>query len=66
MEEQNTLIFIVDRRANKKQIKEAIEKLYNVKVDEVRTLIHKGYKKAYIKLKPEYNAEDIGIDLGVL
>jgi large subunit ribosomal protein L23 len=39
---RNTYSFMVDDRANKPLIKQAIEKLYNVKVAEVRTLVRKG------------------------
>jgi large subunit ribosomal protein L23 len=34
--------FEVNKRANKIQIKSAVEKVYGVKVDKVRTAIHKG------------------------
>ena len=36
--ENNEYVFIVDKRANKLQIKEAVEKLFNVKVQGVNTL----------------------------
>ena len=39
MEHDNTLTFIVDVRANKNHIKQAIQKLYNVKPIKVNTLI---------------------------
>jgi large subunit ribosomal protein L23 len=39
---QNTYAFEVQLDANKCQIKHAIEKLYNVKVDDVRTIVRKG------------------------
>jgi large subunit ribosomal protein L23Ae len=39
IEEINTLVFIVNRRANKRQIKAAIKKLYEVEAEKVRTLI---------------------------
>jgi len=55
IEKENKLVFIVDRKANKNQIKKAIEKIYNVKVIKVNTMITpKGDKKAFIKLHPEY------------
>ena len=37
-EQYNRFAFVVDKRANKIQIKKAVEKLYNVSVDKVRTL----------------------------
>ena len=41
-EKTNRYGFIVDRRADKQQIKDAIEKLYDVKVESVNTLIQRG------------------------
>ncbi|MDO5759445.1 MAG: 50S ribosomal protein L23 [Bacteroidota bacterium] len=38
--------FIVDKRANKIEIKKAIEDLYSVKVDSVNTMNYSGKKKA--------------------
>ncbi len=63
---ENKLAFYVDYKANKNQIKEAIEMLYGVKVDKVNTLIDKKGKKAYVKLKPEYKASDLASELGVI
>ena len=40
-EKTNRYGFIVDRRADKQQIKEAIEKLYDVKVESVNTLVQR-------------------------
>ncbi|RLI83005.1 50S ribosomal protein L23 [Archaeoglobales archaeon] len=64
--EKNILTAIVNLRANKKQIKMEIERLFKVEVEKVNTLVTpKGEKKAYIKLKPEYSAEEILSKLGV-
>ena len=66
IERENKLVLIVDKLANKSQIKRAIEKIYNVKVLKINTLITpKGQKKAFIKLHPDYSAQDIAIDLGI-
>ncbi len=62
---QNTITFSVDPKANKTQIKQAIEKIFNVKVESVNTVNvrprkkrvgkYTGYtskvKKAIVKLK---------------
>ena len=57
IEDQNKLVFIVERKANKFQIKAAIEKLYQVKVVKVNTLITPyGEKKLlsnYIRIIPQ-------------
>ncbi len=66
-DKENRLTFIVDRRSGKQQIKEAVESLYNVKVVKVNTQITmEGKKKAFVKLAPEYSAEDIAGRMGVL
>jgi large subunit ribosomal protein L23 len=67
IDKQNTLTFIVDINATKHDIKRAVEYIFNVKVERVRTLITpKGEKKAYVKLAPEYKASDIATKLGLM
>ena len=39
IEEHNTLVFIVDVKSNKRQIKDAVKKLYDVQAAKVNTLI---------------------------
>lgn len=39
IEEHNTLVFIVDIRSNKRQIKDAVKKLYDVQAAKINTLI---------------------------
>jgi ribosomal protein uL23 len=63
----NTLIFIVNKNATKKQVKWAIEKAFNAKVDGVRTLIDmRGRKKAYIRLKSDTPAVEVTTQLGLV
>ncbi len=62
----NTLVFIVSRRATKSEIKENIEKIFKVKVSAVRTLLQSNQKKAYVKFKKEYPAIDIATKLGLI
>jgi large subunit ribosomal protein L23 len=45
--ERNQVVFNVARKATKPQIKEAVEKLFDVKVKNVNTLIRKGKIKAF-------------------
>jgi large subunit ribosomal protein L23 len=45
--EHNQVIFKVANTATKPQIKEAVEKLFDVKVKSVNTLVRKGKKKAF-------------------
>jgi len=67
IETENKICFIVNDKANKKQVKENIEKAYKVKIDSVRIIRdRKGRKKAIVKLNKEFKAGDIAIKLGVL
>jgi len=67
IEKENKLTFIVDLRATKADVKRAVEELYGVKVEKVNTMITpRGEKKAYVKLKPEYKAADLAVELGIL
>jgi len=67
IEKYNTLVFIVDINSTKNDIRNAVERLFNVKVDEVRTTITpKGEKKAYIRLSKEAKASEVATKLGVL
>ncbi|KAK7409019.1 60S ribosomal protein L25 [Neonectria magnoliae] len=60
MEENNTLVFIVDVKANKAQIKLALKKLYDIDTIKINTLIRPdGSKKAYARLTPDVDALDI-------
>jgi large subunit ribosomal protein L23 len=65
MEKKNALEFIVKRTANKKQIKQAIENVFEVKVKNVNTKITKKGKHAIITFSPEFKAEDIGMRIGI-
>lgn len=46
-EKGNKYAFLVDPKANKNQIKAAVEKLYDVKVLNVRTLVNPGKLKRF-------------------
>jgi large subunit ribosomal protein L23 len=45
--EKNQVMFKVAKNATKPQIKEAVEKLFDVKVKAVNTLVRKGKKRAF-------------------
>mmetsp|Transcript_2731 Transcript_2731/g.3757 ORF Transcript_2731/g.3757 Transcript_2731/m.3757 type:complete len:145 (+) Transcript_2731:45-479(+) len=67
IEENNTLVFIVSITANKRQIKDAVKSLYDIKALKVNTLIRPdGQKKAYVKLTPDYEATDVANKLGLI
>ncbi|KEY67302.1 hypothetical protein S7711_04554 [Stachybotrys chartarum IBT 7711] len=60
MEENNTLVFIVDIKANKAQIKLSLKKLYDIDTVKINTLIRPdGTKKAYARLTPDVDALDV-------
>ncbi len=66
IETENKLVFVVARESNKAQIKAELEKLYEVKVSAINTLITpKGLKKAYVELSPEFKAEEIATRIGI-
>ena len=67
VEKDNKLIFVVNLKAGKDDVKKAVEQLYEVKVDKVTVLTTpQGEKKAFVKLKPEFRASDVAIKLGIL
>ncbi|KAJ7389113.1 60S ribosomal protein L23 [Desmophyllum pertusum] len=67
IEDNNTLVFIVDVRANKPQIKASVKKLYDIDVSKVNTLIRPdGQKKAYVRLAPDYDALDVANKIGII
>jgi len=66
IEELNKIVFIVERSANKFQIREAVEKIYGVKVIKINTMITpNGTKQAFIKLHPSNSAAELAIKLGI-
>jgi len=67
LEAENKLVFAVNLKASKPDIKRAVEELYEVRVEKVTVMITpKGEKKAYVKLHPDFKAVDVAIKLGIL
>ena len=67
IEDSNTLVFIVDVKANKHQIKQAVKELYDIDVTKVNTLIRPdGEKKAYVRLAPDYDALDVANKIWII
>ncbi|MEM4239705.1 MAG: 50S ribosomal protein L23 [Candidatus Woesearchaeota archaeon] len=66
MEAENKLVFVVDIRAGKPEIKNAIEELFKAKVANVNTHIANGQKRAYVRFAPESPAIDIATSLGLM
>ncbi|MGC8505902.1 MAG: 50S ribosomal protein L23 [Thermoplasmata archaeon] len=65
MEKENKLTFVVDKKANRNQIKKEVEERFDVKVVSVNILVSKRGKKAIVSLAEEYSAEDVGGRIGI-
>ncbi len=67
MESENKLIFVVERKSKKAEIKKAVETMFKSKVDKVNTFIdHNGEKRAYVKFNKSTPAIDVATQLGML
>lgn len=66
IESENKLVFMIDRKASKKDVKKAVKLLYEIEVDKVNVMITPlGKKKAFVKLNPQFKASDVAIKLGI-
>ncbi len=82
IEQNNTLVFIVDARANKSHIKDAVKRMYDVDAAKVNTLIRwvssrinkfffmvgspDGSKKAYVRLTSDVEAMEVANKIGFI
>lgn len=67
VELQNKLTFMVEPRASKRQIVEAVEQGFQVSVKKVNVeLTRKGQKKAYVTLAATSSAADVATRLGMI
>ncbi|GER24560.1 ribosomal protein L23a [Striga asiatica] len=67
MLERNTLVFVVDKRANKPEIKDVVEKMFQIRAKKVNTLInYDGTKKAFVMLARDCNALDVAKRINLL
>ena len=62
----NMLLFEVNRKFKKEEIKKEVEEMFNVKVVKVRTLIRQNKKFAYVRLDKSNLAIDIATKLGMI
>jgi len=62
----NMLLFEVNRKFKKEEIKKEVEKTFNVEVEKVRTLIRQNKKFAYVRLNKSNLAIDIATKLGMI
>ena len=67
IEAQNKLVFIVDRKSKKEDIKKAVENAFNTQVSKIQTSIdQQARKKAFVKFKKPGEAGEIAIKLGII
>jgi large subunit ribosomal protein L23Ae len=67
IEDNNTLVFLCDILSNKRQIRKAVEELYDIKALKVNTLVRPdGSKKAYVRLTADYDALDVANRIGII
>ena len=67
IESENKLVFIVAMDASRADVKRAVEILFEVRVKDVKIEItSEGQKRAYVKLAPEFMADEIAAKLGVV
>lgn len=66
LDRENTIVFKTEMRTARDDMKKVIEKLFNVKVRKIRTLIHNNAKVAYVTLDKKYPAVDVAAKLGMI
>lgn len=67
METENKLVFLVDKKSKKDEIKKQLEELFKVKIEKINTMVSpKGEKKAYVKFNQDTLAIDIATQLGIM
>jgi large subunit ribosomal protein L23 len=66
IEKENKIVFIVDRNANKRAIKEAVETLYKIRIEAINTVRSIEAKRAYVKFSKENSAADLASKLGLV
>jgi len=66
IENESKICFIVDKSANKPQILEAVETLYNQKASNVNTARTIYGKKAFVQFENTEKARDLATKIGML
>ncbi|MBI2545586.1 50S ribosomal protein L23 [Candidatus Woesearchaeota archaeon] len=66
MESENKLVFVVDKKAKKLEIKAALESMFKVKIEAVNTQLQHGEKRAFVRFSKDTPAIDIATKLGVM
>ncbi|MBD3247216.1 50S ribosomal protein L23 [Candidatus Pacearchaeota archaeon] len=66
IESGNILTFETEMKRTKQDIKQEVERLFDVKVEKVRTSIKDNKKQAYVKLNKKFPAIDVATKLGII
>jgi len=66
IELNNTLVFEVDKRKTKTEIKKQVEDDFKVKIEKINSLIRKNKKYVYVKLNEKTPAIDVATKLGMI
>ncbi|MFB6200007.1 MAG: 50S ribosomal protein L23 [Candidatus Nanohaloarchaea archaeon] len=67
VDEENKLVLIVDLNADKNQVEDAVETIFDVTVKKVNTSITpQAKKKAYVRLSESDDAMDVAAKLGMM
>lgn len=67
MESENKIVFVVDQKATKQEIKAAAELMFTAKVTSVNSHINRnGEKIAFVKFDASKPAIDIATNLGMI
>lgn len=54
-------------RAGKREIKAAVQRMYDIQTKKINTLIRPdGQKKAFVRLAPDYDALDVANKIGII
>jgi len=67
VDQENKLVLMVDLDANKNQVQDAVEELFDVTVKKVNTSITpQAKKKAFVRLAESDDAMDVATKLGMM
>ena len=66
IEGESKIVFIVDLRASKKRVKEALKTLYEIESEEVNTIRSIRGKKAIVKFASSEKARELATSLGLV
>ena len=66
IEDNSTLVFIVDVKTNKHQIEQIMKKLDDINEAKVNTLIKPDGEKVHVRLARDYDALDVANNIGII